>query len=82
MVNNALNLVQITLADRSILIFEPIKSEDGVLFGRSPIYGTVAVPVESIHYLHFGDYKVESLKPVFEEWVVRPSKEPEFGHNQ
>ena len=82
MVNNALNLVQITLADRSILIFEPIKSEDGVLFGRSPIYGTVAVPVKSIHYLHFGDYKVESLKPVFEEWVVRPSKEPEFGHNQ
>ncbi len=80
-VNNASNLVQITLADRSILIFEPIKSEDGVLFGRSPIYGAVAVPVKSIHYLHFGDYEDESLKPVFKEWVVRPSKEPEFGGN-
>lgn len=82
MVNNASNFVQITLADRSVLIFEPIKSEDGVLLGRSPIYGAVAVPVKSIHYLHLGDYEGESVKSVFEEWVVRPSKEPAFGDNQ
>ena len=81
-INNASNLVQITLADRSILIFEPLRSQDGMLFGHSPIYGAVAVPVNSLHYLHFGGYEGESLKPVFEEWVVRPSKEPEFGSNQ
>ena len=81
-VSNASNLVQITLADRSILIFEPLRSQDGVLFGHSPIYGAVTVPVNSLHYLHFGGYKGESLKPVFEEWVVRPGKEPEFGSNQ
>ena len=81
-VTNALSLVRITLADRSILAFEPLTSQDGKLLGHSPIYGTVAVPVNSIHYLHFGSYAVELLKPVFEEWVVRPSKEPEFGSNQ
>ena len=82
MVNNASNLVRITLADRSILIFEPLRSQDGMLFGHSPIYGAVAVPVNSIHYLHFGNYEVGSFKSVFDEWVVRPSKEPEFGSNR
>ena len=81
-VTDALNLVRITLADRSILVFEPLRSQDGKLLGHSPIYGTVAVPVNSIHYLHFGNYEVESSKSVFEEWVVRPSKKPEFGGNQ
>ena len=81
-INDASDLVRITLADRSILVFEPLRSEDGMLLGHSPIYGAVAVPMNSIHYLHFGGYKGESLKPVFEEWVVQPSKEPEFGSNQ
>lgn len=81
-INDASDLVQITLADRSILIFEPLRSEDGMLLGHSPIYGAVAVPMNSIHYLHFGDYTGKSLKAVFEEWVVQPSKEPEFGSNQ
>ena len=82
LVNNASNLVRITLADRSILIFEALGSKDGLLLGHSPIYGAVAVPVSSIHYLHFGAYEGESLKSVFEEWVVRPSKEPHFGGDQ
>ena len=73
--------IRITLTDRSILIFEPLKFKDGMLLGYSPIYGAVSVPVNSIHYLHVGDYEVESLKSVFEEWVVRPSKEPEFSSN-
>ena len=81
-VNDTSKLIRITLADRSVLIFEPLRSEDGMLGGRSPIYGAVAVPVNSIHYLHFGDYEVESFRSVFEEWVVRPSKEPEFGSGQ
>ena len=82
MVNNASNLVRVTLTDRSILIFEALRSQDGMLFGHSPIYGPVAVPMSSIHYLHLGDYAGKSLKPVFGDWVVRPSKEPEFGDNQ
>lgn len=82
MVNNASNLVRVTLADRSILIFKALGSQDGMLLGHSPIYGAVAVPMSSIHYLHLGDYAGKSLKPVFEDWVVRPSTEPEFGSNQ
>ena len=82
MVNNALNLVRITLSDRSILIFEPLRSQDGMLLGHSPIYGAVAVPVNGIHHLHFGNYEVGSFKSVFDEWIVRPSKEPEFGSNE
>ena len=84
-VNDVLDItgrVRITLADRSILIFEPLRSQDGMLLGHSPIYGKVAVPVNSIHHLHFGSYEVGAFKSVFEEWVVRPSKEPEFGSNQ
>lgn len=81
-VNDTSQLIRITLGDRSVLIFEPLKSEDGMLLGHSPIYGAVVVPVNSIQYLHFGDYEVESFRSGFEEWVVRPSKEPEFGGGQ
>ena len=71
--------VRVTLAHGSILVFEPLESKDGKLLGHSPIYGEMAVPVDSIQHLHFGNYESESFKSVFEEWVVRPGKEPEFG---
>jgi len=35
--------VRVTLADGSILVFEPLESKDGRLLGRSPIYGEMAV---------------------------------------
>ena len=70
--------VHVRLTDSSILIFEPIEVKDGKLLGRSPIYGEVSVPVDSIQYFHFGE-KAKSFKSVFEKWVVRPAKEPAYG---
>ena len=47
--------VRVSLVDNPLMIFEPIAVKDGKLLGRSPIYGEVTVPVESIQYLHFGE---------------------------
>ena len=69
--------IRVTLTDSPILIFEPLEVKDGKLFGRSPIYEKVSVPIESIQYLHFGE-KAKSFKSAYEEWVVRPSKEPVY----
>ena len=70
--------IRVTLTDNPILIFEPLEVKDGKLFGRSSIYDKVSVPVDSIQYLHFGE-KAKSFKSVYEEWVVRSAKEPEYG---
>ena len=72
--------VRVTLTDGSILIFEPLEVQDGRLLGHSSIYGEVSVPVSSIEYLYFGE-KAKSFKAAFEEWVVRPAKEPAYGDN-
>ena len=69
--------IRVTLTDNPILIFEPLEVKDGKLFGRSSIYDKVSVPVDSIQYLHFGE-KAKSFKSVYEEWVVRSAKEPEY----
>lgn len=69
--------IRVTLTDNPILIFEPLEVKEGKLFGRSSIYDKVSVPVDSIQYLHFGE-KAKSFKSVYEEWVVRPAKEPEY----
>ena len=63
------------------MIFEPVAVKGDTLFGRSPIYGEVSVPLNSIQYLHLGD-KARSFKSVFEQWVVRPAKELDFGANR
>ena len=70
--------VSIRLTDGSILIFEPLEVVDGELLGRSPIYGALTVPIDSIQHLYFGD-TTESFEAAFEAWVVRPAKEPVFG---
>ena len=70
--------VSIRLTDGSILIFEPLEVVDGELLGRSPIYGALTVPIDSIQHLYFGD-TTESFESAFEAWVVRPAKEPVFG---
>ena len=69
--------IRVTLTDNPILIFEPLEVKEGKLFGRSSIYDKVSVPVDSIQYLHFGE-KAKSFKSVYEEWVVRSAKEPEY----
>ena len=69
--------IRVTLTDNPILIFEPLEVKKGKLLGRSSIYDKVSVPVDSIQYLHFGE-KAKSFKSVYEEWVVRPAKEPAY----
>ena len=69
--------IRVTLTDNPILIFEPLEVKDGKLLGRSSIYDKVSVPVDSIQYLHFGE-KAKSFKSVYEEWIVRSAKEPEY----
>ncbi len=71
--------VRAKLADGSILVFEPIESRDGKLWGRSSIYGEMYIPIDSIRELSFGDFEVEKFASLFREWVVRPAKEPDFG---
>ena len=75
--NNYSAEIRVTLTDNPILIFEPLEVKEGKLFGRSSIYDKVSVPVDSIQYLHFGE-KAKSFKSVYEEWVVRSAKEPEY----
>ena len=70
--------VRFALIHNPILIFEPIGVKDDRFLGRSQIYGDVSIPVKSIQYLHFGN-KAKSFKSVFEKWVVRSAKEPDFG---
>ena len=67
--------VCVKLTDGSILVFDPLEVKDDKLLGRSPIYGAVSVPTESIESLYFGQ-KTKFFKDAFEEWVVRPGKEP------
>ena len=67
--------VCVKLTNGSILVFDPIEVRDNKLLGRSPIYGAVSVPTESIETLYFGQ-KTKFFKDAFEEWVVRPAKEP------
>ena len=70
--------VSMRLTDGSILMFEPLEIKDDALLGRSPIYGEITVPIESIQHLYFGD-TIESFEAAFAAWVVRPAKEPVFG---
>ena len=67
--------VYVKLTDGSILVFDPLEVKDDKLLGRSPIYGAVSVPTQSIESLYFGQ-KTKFFKDAFEEWIVRPAKEP------
>ena len=76
-----LSEVRFALIHNPILIFEPLEVKGDRLFGHSQIYGDVSVPVNSIQYIHFGE-KAKSFKSVFENWVVRSAKEPDFGEDR
>ena len=73
--------VRFTLIHNPVLIFEPVEVKGDTLFGRSPIYGEVSIPLNGIQYLHLGE-KARSFKSVFEQWIVRPAKELDFGANR
>ena len=71
--------VRFKLADGSILMFEPVKATNGQVTGRSVIYGDVSIPIVNIVELQIGDIQHDGFAPLFADWVVRPSKEPQFG---
>ena len=68
----------VKLTDGSILVFDPLEVRDDKLLGRSPLYGALSVPIERIQHLYFGE-KSKFFKDAFEEWVVRPAKEPAYN---
>ena len=74
--------IRITLADGSSLVFEPLESDDGRLSGRSPIYGVAVAPVNSIDGVRSGGDGPEEFPSAFDEWVVRPGREPFFGGDE
>ncbi|RKU20625.1 hypothetical protein C6503_05685 [Candidatus Poribacteria bacterium] len=69
----------VKLTDGSILIFDPLEVRDDKLLGRSPIYGTVSVPIESVKSLYFGE-KAKFFKDAFAKWIIRPAKKPTYNH--
>ena len=76
--DNLYSEVSMRLTDGSILMFEPLEIKDDKLLGRSPIYGEIKVPIESIQHLYLGDTPA-SFEAAFAAWVVRPAKEPVFS---
>lgn len=79
--NTTVAKVRFALIHNPILIFKPDEIKGNKLFGHSDIYGDVSIPVNSIQYIHFGE-KAKSFKSVFENWVVRKAKEPDFGEDR
>ncbi len=73
--------IRVTLADGSMLIFEPLEVRDGELVGRSSIYGAVSVPLNSIQDLYFGE-KAKVFRAAFEKWTVRPAEEPMYDESR
>jgi hypothetical protein len=73
--------VRFKLANDSVLVFEPTESKGATVSGRSTIYGdVVAIPTGSIKELTFGNFDNERFQFPFEEWIVHPANEPEFGN--
>ena len=72
--------VRFKLADGSILMFEPAKATNGQLIGRSVIYGDVSIPIVNIVELQIGGFKHDGFTPLFFDWIIRPSEEPQFGN--
>lgn len=76
-----LSEIRFALIHNPIVIFEPNKVKGERLLGTSAIYGDISVPLQSIQYIHFGE-KAKSFKSVFEDWVVRPAKEPQLNSDR
>jgi len=71
--------VRATLTDGAVLEVEVVATSDGLLRGRSAVYGNAVIPTRNIQRLVFGDFEEEKREFWFESWVVRPAQEPEFG---
>lgn len=73
--------IRIALIHNPIMIVKPVQVKGDNLLGSSSIYGDVSIPLQSIQYIHFGE-KAKRFKSIFENWVVRPAKEPVFGSDR
>ena len=72
-------MVRATLADGSMFLFEVVQSRAEQLLGRSPLYGELTLPWAQVKRLNFADFEVNQRQFAFQDWVVQPAQEPEFG---
>ena len=67
--------VRLFLVDGSILDLVVKKSDNEFLFGKSNIYGEVAVPVASIQKINLGGFESDVFESKYDEWIIRSAKE-------
>ena len=63
------------LVDGSILDLVVKKSDNEFLFGKSNIYGEVAIPVASIQKINLGGFESDVIESKYDEWIIRSAKE-------
>ena len=51
------------------------KSDNEFLFGKSNIYGEVAIPVASIQEINLGGFESDVFESKYDEWIIRSAKE-------
>lgn len=67
------------LVDGSVLDFVVNKSDNRFLYGKSNLYGEVAIPVASIQKLTLGGFGSDAFESKYDEWVIRSAKEFNVG---
>ena len=63
------------LVDGSILDLVVKKSDNEFLFGKSNIYGEVAIPVASIQKINLGGFESDVFESKYDEWIIRSAEE-------
>ena len=63
------------LVDGSVLDLVVKKSDNEFLFGKSNIYGEVAIPVASIQEINLGGFESDVFESKYDEWIIRSAKE-------
>ena len=69
------SLVRLFLVDGSIVDLVVKKSDNEFLFGKSNIYGEVAVPIRSIQKISLGGFENDVFESKYDEWIIRSAKE-------
>jgi len=63
------------LVDGCILDLVVKKSDNEFLFGKSNIYGEVAIPVASIQKINLGGFESDVFESKYDEWIIRSAEE-------
>ena len=63
------------LVDGSVFDLVVEKSDNEFLFGKSNIYGEVAIPVVSIQKINLGGFEGDVFESKYDEWIIRSVKE-------